>query len=200
MFPLIINLFLLNIFIKSNNGEFRGEVIYTCGLELIASSFTLYNNRGEKIYSLSEPKGNTFFISDFGVVFATDEQGIYFYDKGGKTKELKRLNYPNGFNFSPDNSLFFASDRDGIYVFSMSGDLIYRLNPGRLFLSTETGERIFVVSNDTLLFYKNGKLASVKVLPTPYIREINFTEDREGVIIRMREGVDTLFIQKELQR
>lgn len=192
-----ILLTILAILIESNSEEFKGEVMYTGGTELITEVFTLYDANGNRLYSIPKPPAITFFISDSGVVFATSEKEIYYYDKSGNIKKIKALDFPNGFAFTSDNSLFFASDRAGIYAFSMTGELTYQLAPGRLFCSTEKGEKICIVSNDTLYLYENGKQKSIRVMPTPYIHNIYFTQDQGKVIVEMLQGNEIIYFNNE---
>ncbi len=190
----ILSLIIFALSIKSNNGEFLGEVNYTGGTELVTSSFSLYTQNGELLYSLYKPSAITFFISNSGIVFATNEKEIFHYDLSGNIKKIKDLEYPNGFGFSPDNTLFFASDRKGIYAFSITGESIHQYNPGRLFVSTDRGEKFCVVSNDTLFFYENTELKFIKTLPTPYIHSINFTENDNGITVKMPHGTEIIDI------
>ncbi|MEO0136504.1 MAG: hypothetical protein ABIL39_06505 [candidate division WOR-3 bacterium] len=175
---------IFNITINSANGAFTGEVTYSGTTELATASFKLYDHEGNMLYHIVNPEAITFFISNTGEVFATNEQSLYLYKLTGEIKILKKLNYPNGFGFSPDNKIFFASDRNGLYAYSMSGGLLYHFNPGRLFASTDSAHRVVVVSNDTLFLYEKGKLKTQTLLPNPYVRKIQFiNEDQVEIIL-----------------
>lgn len=177
----IILLFSHNV--ESDNRSFWATVKYGGQLEFCAESFTLYERSGKILYTKKNPPANTFFISNSGAVFAINEHHLYLFDKNGKEKLLKDLNYPNGFEFSTDNSLFFASDKDGVFAFSNNGELFYKFNPGRLFSSTARGEKIGIVSTDTLFLYGNGQFKSFKILLTPYVRDIYFSTDEKIIIV-----------------
>ncbi|MEO0095114.1 MAG: hypothetical protein ABIL46_03125 [candidate division WOR-3 bacterium] len=179
----LIILIISSLTISSSNGAFIGEVVYTGGNELSTVSFKLFNQKGVMLYHIIRPEAITFFISDSGVVFATNEQMLYLYELSGNIIPLKRLNYPNGFGFTPDNTLFLASDRDGIYAYSMSGSLIYQFYPGRLFASTDRAKIVAIVSSDTLFYYREGNLKFLKLLQTPFVRKIDLSED--GTIIHL---------------
>lgn len=190
-----MSLLIFTLTIESINKEFIGEVIYTGGTELHCSSFTLYNKEGHKLYSILNPAATAFYVSDSGVVFATNETKLFLYGLDGKVKEILPLDYPNGFGFSPDNTLFFVSDRNGIYGFTISGKLRYQFTPGRLFASTEMGKRVCVVSNDTLSFYEEGRLKFIRLVESPYIRAINFSSD--GNLVQVKMAGDSLFYDFE---
>ncbi|MCX7995170.1 MAG: SMP-30/gluconolactonase/LRE family protein [candidate division WOR-3 bacterium] len=172
----VLNLIIFSITISSANGAFIGDISYSGDTELSTTSFKLYDRDGNMLYHIINPDAITFFISNSGTVFATNEQNLYFYKLNGEIKILKELHYPNGFGFSPDNKIFFASDRDGLYAYSTSGNLVYQFNPGRLFTSTEKADHVAVVSNDTVFFYEKGKLKSVSVLQNPFVRKIQFVK------------------------
>lgn len=157
---------------------------------LSVESFTLYNQNGKLMYIEEKPNANTFFISDAGVVFALNEKHLYLYNQNGDEMLLKNLNYPNGFGFSPDDFLFFASDKDGIFAYSNEGSLIYELNPGRLFSSTVKSKMVAIISTDTLFVYENGVQKFMKKLSTPYARTLLFSEDEKSIIIEEPSGVE----------
>jgi len=170
--------------ISSDNELFHGVTIYGKGMELAAESFTLYNQNYEIVYTRENPDANTFFISNTGVVFALNEKRLYRYNQNGEELLLKNLNYPNGFGFSTDNFLFFASDKDGIFAYSNEGDLIYKLNPGRLFASTAKGRLVAIISTDTLFIYEDGIHKFMKRLSTPYARNVSFSNDEKSIIVK----------------
>jgi hypothetical protein len=162
---------------------------------LSVESFTLYNQNDEVVYTKEKPRTHTFCISDAGTVFALNEKQLYLYNQNGLEIFLKNLNYPNGFKFSPDNVLFFASDKDGIFVYSNEGALVYALNPGRLFSSTVKGKTIAIISTDTIFVYEHGVQKFVKKLATPYVRTLSFSEDETSIIIKEPAGVEVIDVQ-----
>ncbi len=185
MMGTLLNLLIFTLTIESGNKEFIGEVSYTGGTELLSRSFTLYDKEGNKLYSILNPGAVNFFISNFGVVFAASERQLFLYELNGDIKELLPLDYPNGFGYSPDNTLFFVSDRNGVYAFALSGKLVYQFNPGRLFASTEMAQRFCVVSNDTISFYEEGRLRFIRIIESPFVRSIKFSPDGKFVHLEM---------------
>lgn len=187
----LFNLVILSLTISSSNGDYVGEVTYSGNTELMTSSFKLYNKKGDMLYHIINPDAITFFISNSGSVFATNEHNLYLYKPNGEIITLKKLNYPNGFAFSPDNTIFFASDRDGLYGYSMSGEVVYQFNPGRLFACTDQAKRVAVVSNDTVFYYEKGNFKFFSILLNPFVRKIQFLED---VLIEIELPDTTIYL------
>jgi len=180
---ILYSLLLFSYTASSDNGLFCADICYGGGIEFYVESFILYNQDYEVIYIKEKPVANTFFIGNSGVVFALNERQLYLYGPDGAEKLLKDLNYPNGFGFSQDNSHFFASDKDGIFVYKLKGELIYKLSPGRLFISTEKARMIATISTDSLFLYKDGALQFIRCLSTPYTRSLYFSDDEKYITI-----------------
>jgi hypothetical protein len=174
---LLVTLFTLHT-VSSSNGQFTGMVDYTGAHELKALSFTLYHN-GKALYTLDNPAAITYFISDSGTVFACNEQRLYFQDISGASRALADLEYPNGFAFAHDNSLFFASDKNGLHVFAARGDRVATLLPCRLFAVNDHNSLVASISSDTLyvLDLRTGGLLNHMILKTPFARAISFFND-----------------------
>ncbi len=190
----VLGLMIFAVRISSANGAYVGDIIYSGGADLIATSFKLYDQKGDMLYHIINPEAITFFISNSGEVFATNEQILFLYNLSGKITFIKRLNYPNGFGFSPDNTLFFASDQDGIYAYSMSGGLVFQFNAGRLFVSTNQARKFAVVSNDTLSYYEEGRLKFQTLLSTPFVRKIYFSENEKTIHVALPDTTETITI------
>ena len=184
--------FLLAQTVNSSQGLFFGIINFDRTSELAAETFTLYNRNHEIIYKKIAPQANTFFITDFGTVFALNEKNLFFYKQNGDEIFLKELNCPNGFCFSSDQALFFASDRDGIFAYANDGKLMYQLRGGRLFASNENGRQIATISNDTLFFHEDGVIKFSRILATPYARNLEFSGDKKSLIIKEPNGTETL--------
>ena len=176
--------------IWSDGGLYQASIAYGGGVEFFVETFALANQNGETMYTKENPYAHTFYLSDSGVVFALDEKRLYFYDQNGSEMFLKDLNCPNGFGFSPDNYLFFASDKDGILAYSNRGELVYQLNPGRLFSSTIEGKMVAVISADTLFVYENGIHKFTKKISTPYIRSLSFSDDEKTIMLEIPSGIE----------
>ena len=176
--------------IRSENGLFNASVEYRGGADFITAAFVLYDRSGTVLYSKSEVAVNTFFICNTGNVFALSEHRLCLYQLDGSETLLRQLVYPNGFGFSRDHSLFFASDREGVFVYSCLGALVHRYRPGRLCASTGNGESVAVISADTLFSYHNGSLIDTEMLPSPYARDVCFSVDAESVRVEFPEGVE----------
>ncbi|MDH4209867.1 MAG: hypothetical protein OEV79_00240 [candidate division WOR-3 bacterium] len=174
--------------VESDNGLFRASVQYGGGAELITESFALYDRYGDVMYTKRDIPVNTFFINNTGSVFALNEHCLYLYQRDGSEIMLRELVYPNGFSFSPDNSLFFASDRDGLYAYSHDGDLVHVYHPGRLFASTGHGDCVAVISADTLFVYENGTLRDTEFLSSPYAHGMFFSADEKQIWVQYRNG------------
>ncbi|MDH4242085.1 MAG: hypothetical protein OEW48_21190 [Phycisphaerae bacterium] len=174
--------YLFSINLNSDNGVFSAQVDYSGGTNCVVQQITMYRDR-MSLYTIESPKAHTFYISDTGTVFALSDQQLYFYDQQGNVKTLQDLTFPNGFGFSLDNHNFFASDRNTLNVYSRSGELIYELNPCRLFIGFEQGKYIATVSNDTLFFYEDGVEVATRYLSTPYIRRLYISDDKRCVIV-----------------
>ncbi len=188
---LIIGLFICaSISINSDNGLFRASVQYGGGAELVTETFELYDHGGDIIYAKRDIPLNTFFISNTGSVFALNEHRLCFFRRDGKETALRDLVCPNGFGFSPDRSLFFASDREGIFAYALDGALVHTYGPGRLFATAEHGEHVAAVSADTLLVYDNGRLADKEPLRSPYVWEVRFSDDAKRIFVHFKDAID----------
>lgn len=190
----ILHLILFTLTIKSANGMYIGDITYTGGTNLITTSFKLFNHQGNFMYQIIHPDAITFFISNSGEVFATNEQSVYLYNPDGTVMHLRNLHYPNGFGFSPDNRLFFTSDRDGIIAYSMQGKTIYQFPPGRIYASTANGKGMAIVSTDTLFYYQKGELKFQKVLSTPFIHKIYFSDDEKTIRLELPDSTTSIKI------
>ncbi|MGQ9464310.1 MAG: hypothetical protein ACUVQ4_01200 [bacterium] len=184
----ILSLIIFTLTIKSANGAYIGDVTYTGGTDLLTASFKLYNQEGHLLYQIIHPDAITFFISNSGEVFATNEQHLYLYTQNGTVAQLRNLQYPNGFGFSPDNTLFFASDRNGIYAYSMQGKIVYQFSPGRIFASTTQGKRMAIISTDTLFYYQHGELKFQKIISSPFVRKIYFSPDEKTLHLELPDS------------
>jgi hypothetical protein len=182
--------------IGSQNGMFRAEISYRNGPVLMTSAFALYNKKDEIIYQKTEIEATTFFISNQGTVFALDEARVSFYDPAGGEKILKVLHYPNGAGFSSDQTVFFISDQTGISAYSLDGDLVHFLKPGRLFEGQGRGRIVATISNDTLSIYDDGVERFVYRLSTPYARSLRFSDDKIIVEEPVRDEVFDLGIER----
>jgi outer membrane protein assembly factor BamB len=196
----VLSLILFTLTIGSNNGDYTGEVIYAGSTELLSASFKLYDQKGNMLYHIINPEATSFFISNSGQVFATSEQMLFLYELNGNIRTLRKLFFPNGFAFSPDNTLFFASDRDGIYAYSMKGSVVYQFKPGRLFTCTEQAKKMAIVSSVTLLFYEEGNLISQKILSNPFVRKIYFSEDRKFIYLELPDTTEMINIYDKIIR
>ena len=183
-------LFLLTLDLYSDNRMFHGVVRYSGGADLFTKTFVLYDQYGDIMYEKGDIPLHTFFISNTGSVFALNEYHLYLYQQDGSEMMLRELVYPNGFGFSPDGSLFFASDREGIFAYSHDGMLSSVYRPGRLFASTERGSWVAVISADTLFVYEHGNLRDTVFLPSPYARDVSFPTDEEQIRVRFSAGYD----------
>lgn len=176
----------------SPRGQYQGIIEYASVIDLTTVSFTLTNAAGDTLYTKTDPEPITFYVTDDATVFATNETKLFFYRQNGKDTLLKDLNFPNGFGFSPDHSLFFASDRDEITAYCSGGKLQLRLKPARLFASTNRGMKIATVSGDTLIIYHEGKEKYVVKLATPFIHELSFSPDGKTICLKEPAGKETL--------
>ena len=185
----IIIIFLLSSqSVFSPNGQYQGIIEYASVIDLTTLTFTLIDTAGDTLYTKFNPGPITYYVTDDATVFATNETKLYYYLPNGRDTLLKNLNYPNGFGFSPDYSLFFASDRDEITVYCTGGKLLLQLKPARLFASTTQGLKIATVSGDTLIIYQEGKEKHIIKLATPYIHELSFSPDGQTVSLKEPDG------------
>jgi hypothetical protein len=192
---LLQSFFIAAMTAASSNGEFTALVDYGRDAEFVVQSFTLYDKAHEVIYHKQMLGVHTFFITDAGSVFALNEDELHFYHQGGEEVHLQDLEYPNGFGFSVDNSLFFASDKRGIFAYSSGGELIHRFQPGRLYADADGGKSVAIISTDTLFLYDGGMLKCVKILSTPYARRVRFSDDSRSVIIEVPKGVEIIDVR-----
>jgi hypothetical protein len=172
----------------SPQGRYQGIVEYASNIELTTVSFTLTNAAGETLYRKDNPEPITYYVTDDATVFATSETKLFFYRPNGRDTLLQVLNFPNGFGFSPDQELFFASDRDGIAAYCSGGKLRLSLKPARLFASTDRGSKIAAVSNDTLFVYHEDEEKFVIKLATPFIHELSFSPDGQAILLKEPSG------------
>lgn len=186
MNTLVISLItLISVTVNSDNRLYHASVRYQGGSELRTEAFTLFDQYHEVIYTKNDLDVNTFFISNTGYVFALNEHYLYLYHPDGSEMLLRELAYPNGFGFSRDNSLFFASDKQGVFTYSSDGELRYAFEPGRLYASADNGTLVAIISTDTLLIYENGVLKDIEPLPSPYTRDIRFLDDENSIVVDM---------------
>ncbi len=185
---LINTLILFSLTISSDNGLYHASISFGRETQLSVASFTLYDHNSEILYTKQELDVNTFFISNIGTVFALNDKHLYFYGDSGEEELLKDIHYSNNFGFSPDHFLFFASDKDGVFAYTMQGELIYALRPGRLFASTEQGHLVAIIAVDTLFLYEHGVQRFIQSLATPYARSISFSDDGESIIVDEPSG------------
>ncbi len=176
--------------VRSDNGLFYASIEYRGSADFITESFVLYDRSGTVLYSKKDVAVNTFFICNTGNVFALSEHDLFLYQVDGSEMLLRELVYPNGFGFSRDNSLFFASDREGLFVYSYEGVLVHTYRSGRLFASTGNGESVAVISADTLFSYHNGSLIDTELLPSPYARDVCFSVDAESIKVKLPGTVE----------
>lgn len=178
-------LFILAADVCSDDGSFRALIQHRGGTELVTESITLCDRAGNVLYAKKDLAAHTFFIGNSGSVFAVSAERLDLYHPDGREVTLKELVYPNGFGFSPDNALFFASDREGIFTYSDRGVLAGTYCPGRLFASTARGGCVAVVSADTLYVYEKSALGDVELLASPYAWDVFFTgDDGEHIVVQ----------------
>lgn len=200
MIEIFLGLFyLFSINLSSDNGVFSAQVDYSGGTNCVVQQITMYRDK-MSLYTIESPEAHTFYISDTGAVFALSDQQLYFYDQQGNVKTLQDLTFPNGFGFSTDNHNFFASDRNTLNVYSRNGELIYELNPCRLFIGFEQGRYIATVSNDTLFFYEDGIEVATRHLSTPYIRRLYISDDKRCVVVEMPNTFETIEFSAETEQ
>ncbi len=175
----------------SPNQKYQGVVEYAQVVDLTVMSFIMLGEHGETLYVKTSPPAMTFYVNDNGTVFATNESQLYFYDKTGRDTMLKGLEHPNGFGFSPDHALFFASDKTELAAYCPCGRLLRQFKPCRLFASSDQGSIVATVVNDTLIIYHKGRDQYQITLATPYIHEIRITPDGKQVILKEPDGTET---------
>jgi sugar lactone lactonase YvrE len=183
----------------SPHGQYQGIIEYASAIDLTTVSFTLTNAAGDTLYTKTDPEPITFYVTDDATVFATNETKLFFYRQNGRDTLLKNLNFPNGFGFSPDHSLFFASDRNEITAYCSGGKLQLRLKPARLFASSDRGSKIATVSNDTLVIYHEGKEKHVVKLATPFIHELKISPDGQTIYLKEPVGKEIFDVDTGLK-
>lgn len=176
--------------IFSPNHRFQAVVEYGKTIDLTVLSFTLLDENGGTLYVKTSPAAITFYVNDNGSVFATNETGLFHYDQAGRDTLLKRLEYPNGFGFSPDHVLFFASDRQELAAYSIDGQLWQKFKPCRLFASADRGSVVATVTDDTLLIYHKGEDRHKISLATPFIHELRISPDGLQVVLKEPDGTE----------
>lgn len=176
--------------IFSPNHRFQAVVEYGQTIDLTVLSFTMLDEKGGTRYVKISPAAITFYVNDDGSVFATNETGLFYYDQAGRDTLLKRLEYPNGFGFSPDHALFFASDRQELAAYSPEGQLWQRFKPCRLFASADRGSVVATVTDDTLSIYHQGQNRYKIGLSTPYIHELHITPDGQRITLKEPDGTE----------
>lgn len=174
----------------SPNQQFQGIIEYTEKIDLTTRTFTLLNAAGETLYTKISPPAITFYVNNPGTVFAADEGNLFYYNTTGQDTILKNLHYPNGFGFSPDYTVFFASDKDGLNSYGLDGRPRHIYQPCRLFASAENEMVVAAVVNDTLTIYHDGQLRFTVTLATPYIHEITITPDGRIITLKEPEGIE----------
>lgn len=184
-------IYLFSIDFSSENGIFTMQVDYAGGTELYAEDLTLYKN-DLPLFTLENTPAHTFYISNTGTVFAVSDHQLFFFDQAGNIEILQDLFYPNGFGFSINKEMFFASDRNKLHVYSQTGVLLYELKPCRLFIDFQDGKYIATVSSDTLIFYEEGNEVGTRLLSTPYIRDLEFSEENNYLIMETPRAFETI--------
>lgn len=174
----------------SPNQKFQGVVEYDQAIDLTVLSFIMLNEKGETMYVKKSPAAMTFYVNDNGTVFATNESQLFYYDRSGRDTMLKGLEYPNGFGFSPDHALFFASDKNELAAYCICGRLQQQLKPCRLFASSDQGSVVATVTDDTLIIYLKGRDRYKITLATPYIHELRITPDGKQIVLKEPDGTE----------
>ena len=177
------------IVVESPDHFFHANVEYYPGTELIARSLTLMHDQ-TVIFTKSEPRGSTFLINRSGTVFGIGADALYFYDHQGNEVLLQQLNAPNGFGFSPDNSIFIASDLSGLCIYDRDGKLNYSLPSCRLFACSDGAEIVATVTSDSLFVYEKGSRIYSAVLSSPYVRSIAINEDNRSIQLHLPAAVE----------
>ncbi|UCF71245.1 MAG: hypothetical protein JSW49_02910 [candidate division WOR-3 bacterium] len=194
MNSLILSLMIsFTVDVGSSNGLYRAAVQYGGGSELITSSLTLYDAYDNVVYVKNNIIMNTFYVCDNGNVFALNEHRLCFYRMDGSEMLLQELSYPNGFGFSPDNAVFFASDKEGLFAYSDEGSLTGKYRPGRLFASTSGGGAVAIISADTLFVYRSGGLVDRQFLSSPYVHDVCFSDDGASIVIRLPGDIRAIY-------
>lgn len=152
-----------------------------------AEAFSL-RDREKVLYHVDDPGLQTFFVSNHGTVFALSERHAVFYSKAGECDTLTHISYLNNSGFSEQHDLFYLSLREGMYVYTLDGNLLFTLMPGRLLASTQHGEHVAVVSADTLMLYNEGVHVHTKILETAYVQHVSFTE--WSVCVEEHDGIE----------
>lgn len=184
-------IYLFSVDFSSENGLFTMQVDYTGGTECFAENLILYEN-DIPVYTLENTPAHTFYITNIGTVFALSDHQLCFFGRDGNVEVLQDLHFPNGFGFSEDKERFFASDRDHLRVYYQNGEVLYELEPCRLFIDFQNGRFIAAVSNDTLIFYEDGQEVLKRALSTPYIRGLEFSKDNNCLIVQTPRSFETI--------
>jgi hypothetical protein len=172
----------------SENNQYHVCATFHGGVVFEAEEFSLRD--GEQVlYQVDDPGIHTFFVSNHGTVFALSECHAVFYNQGGECDTLTTISFLNNSGFSEHRDLFYLSLLEGMYVYSLDGDLLYTLMPGRLFASTQHGENIAVAAADTLMLYTEGVLVHTKILETAYVQRLSFTETG-AVRVEEHDGIE----------
>lgn len=186
--------------ISSSNNEFAAVITYGGATELAVQSFTLYDHAGEVMYRKDMVRFHTFFISDLGYVFALNEKELCLFRQDGGELLLQDLTFPNGFGFADNGSIFFASDKRGIFAYSNAGEVVHEFCPGRLFAGVDRGNKVAIISTDTLFLYDRGVLKGTRLLSTPYARRVRFSNDKRFLVIDVPGGTESLDFNREVDR
>lgn len=174
--------------VASEDGGFYGITTYSKKASpgfLAAERFELHSAEGEKLWEIENPEVSEFFISEGGGLVVgmwggegSTESPLVFYDHAGELILSTVVSFPQGITFSSNGRYVLVnSAKDGLLLFDDSGELTSKLGPCERFAISADGEHVAAVSNDSLRFYHQGKLAGEPQQVSPFVREMAFSPE-----------------------
>lgn len=185
----VLLMIVAQITVTSPDQQYSAHIDYYPGTELVTQALTLKHDN-TLCFVKNSPGGVTFFVNNQGSIFGIGERALYFYDVLGNEILLKHLNAPNGFDFSPDNTIFFASDIDGLWAYDCEGSVKYRFPASRLFSCNENAEIVAMVSAESLFVFDHGERIYSALLSSPYVWSIELREDNGLILLHLPSATD----------
>ncbi len=173
--------------IISPGGEYSISFEYGTGnTEYITiERFTVRTKTDAVVYEKTQTKHTILDIADNGIVVGIDYDGpvsgkarLHFYDAGGHEVGTALIGFLLERMFAHGGSVYCVNDgTEGVRVFNSDGIELYRLGAGNRIAVSPDGSCIAAARDDGVHLYENGERTNTLVLPSPFVRQMRFSED-----------------------
>ncbi|MEO0116229.1 MAG: hypothetical protein ABIK97_01650 [candidate division WOR-3 bacterium] len=192
-------------FLYSAGGQFLYQIEY--GREAIGEipvkRFSLYDRKGDLLWSKEFPEEEAFFVSDLGWVVGVfgshPKARLTFYDGKGKIKKRLEIEYPYGYSFSQTGNFFYANTARGILAFNREGKVIRNFGFGGPFFPSPDDKFFAVRREDSLFLFKEGKNFGKFPLASLMFRDLAFSSDNKLLAVAEKHHISLFSLEKDIQ-